>query len=57
MTPQNEVDAEFIPFIVENLLTYIVIFQQLLPRFCRVDLVSPKMSLMLYRITKVSFRA
>lgn len=53
MTPQNEVDAEFIPFIVENLLTYIVIFQQLLPRFCRVDLVSPKMSLMLYRITKV----
>ncbi|CAG9860561.1 unnamed protein product [Phyllotreta striolata] len=52
MAPQQEVDPEFIPFIAENLLAYVVIFQQLLPRFCRVDLVSPKMSLMLYRITK-----
>lgn len=41
-------------FIAENLLCYVVIFEQLLPRFCRVDLVSPKISLMLYRITKVS---
>ncbi|XP_050310724.1 sphingomyelin phosphodiesterase 4 [Anthonomus grandis grandis] len=40
-------------FIAENLLCYVVILEQLLPRFCRVDLVSPKMSLMLYRITKV----
>lgn len=37
----------------ENLLAYIVIFQQLLPRFSRVDLASPKNSLMLYRLTKV----
>lgn len=42
-------------FIAENLLCYVVIFEQLLPRFCRVDLVSPKISLMLYRITKVCF--
>ncbi|KAL1494759.1 hypothetical protein ABEB36_010305 [Hypothenemus hampei] len=40
-------------FIVENLLCYVVVFEQLLPRFCRIDLVSPKISLMLYRITKV----
>ncbi|XP_056639509.1 sphingomyelin phosphodiesterase 4 isoform X1 [Diorhabda sublineata] len=51
--PQNEVDYEYIQFVAENLLTYTVIFQQLLPRFGRVDLVSPKMSLMLYRIAKV----
>uniref|UniRef100_A0A6P7GG23 Sphingomyelin phosphodiesterase 4 n=1 Tax=Diabrotica virgifera virgifera TaxID=50390 RepID=A0A6P7GG23_DIAVI len=51
--PQTEVDVEFIPFIAENLLSYTVIFQQLLPRFGRVDLISPKMSLMLYRIAKV----
>lgn len=37
----------------ENLLAYMVIFQQLLPRFSRVDLASPKNSLMLYRLTKV----
>lgn len=43
-------------FIAENLLCYVVIFEQLLPRFCRVDLVSPKISLMLYRITKVRSR-
>ncbi|CAH0555499.1 unnamed protein product [Brassicogethes aeneus] len=49
----NSVDTDFLPFIAENLLAYVVIFQQLLPRFTRVDLVSPKMSLMLYRITKV----
>lgn len=42
-------------FIAENLLCYVVIFEQLLPRFCRVDLVSPKISLMLYRITKVNY--
>ncbi|KAJ8967233.1 hypothetical protein NQ317_007595 [Molorchus minor] len=50
---QHSVDREYLPFIAENLLAYTVIFQQLLPRFGRVDLVSPKMSLMLYRITKV----
>ncbi|KAG5872702.1 hypothetical protein JTB14_008796 [Gonioctena quinquepunctata] len=50
---QPGVEREFLPFIAENLLAYTVIFQQLLPRFGRVDLVSPKMSLMLYRIAKV----
>lgn len=50
---QKLVDREFLPFIAENLLAYIVIFQQLLPRFSRVDLASPKNSLMLYRLTKV----
>lgn len=44
---------DHLQFIAENLLCYVVIFEQLLPRFGRVDLVSPKMSLMLYRITKV----
>ncbi|KAF7277955.1 hypothetical protein GWI33_009070 [Rhynchophorus ferrugineus] len=44
---------EHLNFIAENLLCYVVIFEQLLPRFGRVDLVSPKISLMLYRITKV----
>lgn len=51
---QPSVGREHLPFIAENLLAYIVIFQQLLPRFSRVDLGSPKMSLMLYRIMKVS---
>ncbi|XP_066260835.1 sphingomyelin phosphodiesterase 4 isoform X1 [Euwallacea similis] len=45
--------SSHLPFIAENLLCYVVIFEQLLPRFCRVDLVSPKISVMLYRITKV----
>lgn len=49
------VDREYLPFIAENLLMYVVIFQQLLPRFTRVDLVSPKMAVMLYRISKVKF--
>ncbi|XP_023023938.2 sphingomyelin phosphodiesterase 4 isoform X1 [Leptinotarsa decemlineata] len=51
--PQAGVEQEFLPFIAENLLSYVVILQQLLPRFGRVDLVSPKMALMLYRIAKV----
>lgn len=51
--PQLTVDRDDLPFIAENLLSYVVIFQQLLPRFSRVDLVSPKISLMLYRLTKV----
>lgn len=54
LAPNTSVEREYLPFIAENVLCYVVIFQQLLPRFSRVDLVSPKMSLMLYRITKVS---
>ncbi|XP_008197945.1 sphingomyelin phosphodiesterase 4 [Tribolium castaneum] len=52
-TAPPTVGREYLPFIAENLLIYVVIFQQLLPRFTRVDLVSPKMSVMLYRISKV----
>lgn len=47
------VEKEHLQFIAENLLAYVVIFQQLILRFCRVDLASPKMSLMLFRLTKV----
>lgn len=52
--PTKSVEREYMQFISENLLAYTVIFQQLLPRFSRVDLASPKMSLMLYRLTKVT---
>lgn len=41
------------PFIAHNLLAYSAIFQQLLPRFMRTDLVAPKNALMLFRVTKV----
>lgn len=51
--PAPTVDREHLPFIADNLLAYVVIFQQLLPRFMRVDLSSPKNSHMLYRLTKV----
>lgn len=53
LSQNSAVEREWLPFIVDNLLAYIVIFQQLLPRFTRVDLISPKMAIMLYRITKV----
>lgn len=43
----------YIQFIAENLLVYIVILQQLLPRFARIDLASPKNAQMLFRLTKV----
>lgn len=43
----------WIPFIANNLLAYTAIFQQLLPRFMRTDLVAPKNALMLFRVTKV----
>ncbi|KAK9709081.1 Mitochondrial-associated sphingomyelin phosphodiesterase [Popillia japonica] len=52
-TAVKAVDREYLQFIAENILAYVVIFQQLLPRFLRVDLASPKNSLMLYRLTKV----
>ncbi|XP_069703883.1 sphingomyelin phosphodiesterase 4 isoform X2 [Periplaneta americana] len=47
------VDRHWINFIAENLLSYTVIFQQLLPRFARLDLATPKNSHMLFRVTKV----
>ncbi|XP_015116625.1 sphingomyelin phosphodiesterase 4 [Diachasma alloeum] len=40
-------------FVANNLLAYTSIFQQLLPRFMRTDLVAPKNALMLFRVTKV----
>ncbi|XP_014609205.1 PREDICTED: sphingomyelin phosphodiesterase 4 isoform X2 [Polistes canadensis] len=43
----------WIAFVANNLLAYTVIFQQLLPRFMRTDLVAPKNALMLFRVTKV----
>ncbi|XP_017772649.1 PREDICTED: sphingomyelin phosphodiesterase 4 isoform X2 [Nicrophorus vespilloides] len=46
-------DESYMQFIAENLLVYVVIFQQLLPRFARVDLSSPKNAQMLFRLTKV----
>ncbi|XP_012272943.1 sphingomyelin phosphodiesterase 4 [Orussus abietinus] len=45
--------ARWIPFVANNLLAYTAIFQQLLPRFMRTDLVAPKNALMLFRVTKV----
>ncbi|XP_046389707.1 sphingomyelin phosphodiesterase 4 [Ischnura elegans] len=43
----------WLPFVAENLPSYTVIFQQLLPRFVRLDLSTPKNSQMLFRVTKV----
>lgn len=43
----------WMPFVAHNLLAYTAIFQQLLPRFMRTDLVAPKNALMLFRVTKV----
>ncbi|KAF5269701.1 hypothetical protein FQA39_LY08624 [Lamprigera yunnana] len=47
------VEREHMNFMAENLLAYTVLLQQLIPRFNRVDLSSPKISLILYRLTKV----
>ncbi|KAJ9593786.1 hypothetical protein L9F63_027571, partial [Diploptera punctata] len=47
------IDHRWINFIAENLLSYTVIFRQLLPRFKRLELATPKNSHMLFRITKV----
>lgn len=40
-------------FIVENLFAYTIIFQQLIPRFARLDLTTPRNAHMLHRVTKV----
>ncbi|KAH0950302.1 hypothetical protein HN011_012496 [Eciton burchellii] len=45
--------GRWISFVANNLLAYTAIFQQLLPRFMRTDLVAPKNALMLFRVTKV----
>ncbi|XP_066596827.1 sphingomyelin phosphodiesterase 4 isoform X2 [Prorops nasuta] len=46
-------ETRWISFVANNLLAYTAIFQQLLPRFMRTDLVAPKNALMLFRVTKV----
>ena len=45
--------ARWMSFVANNMLAYTAIFQQLLPRFMRTDLVAPKNALMLFRVTKV----
>jgi hypothetical protein len=44
---------KWVSFIANNLLAYTAIFQQLLPRFMRTDLIAPKNAHMLFRVTKV----
>lgn len=44
--------GRWISFVANNLLAYTAVFQQLLPRFMRTDLVAPKNALMLFRVTK-----
>lgn len=48
-----EVDRRWLPFIAENLLSYTVIFQEMIPRFARLDLSTPKNANMLFRVSKV----
>jgi len=50
------VDPRWLPFIADNLLSYTVIFQEILPRFGRLDLSTPKNASMLFRVAKVSMR-
>lgn len=45
--------SKWMSFVANNLLAYTAIFEQLLPRFMRTDLVAPKNALMLFRVTKV----
>ncbi|CAG9760871.1 unnamed protein product [Ceutorhynchus assimilis] len=50
---QRYLSSNYKQFIAENLLCYVVILEQILPRFSRVDLESPKMALILFRLAKV----
>lgn len=47
------VDWKWQNFVAENLLFYTLFLQKIILRFLRVELSSPKNSLMLYRISKV----
>lgn len=51
---ERGVDAKWKKFIVDNLLLYSNIFQQLVPRFFRMDLCTPENAYMLYRLMHVS---
>ncbi|XP_034252630.1 sphingomyelin phosphodiesterase 4 isoform X2 [Thrips palmi] len=50
---RRDVDRRWLPFIAENLLSYTVIFQEMIPRFARLDLSTPKNANMLFRVSKV----
>ncbi|KAB0794693.1 hypothetical protein PPYR_11532 [Photinus pyralis] len=52
-TSTSGVTRDHMTFLAENLLAYTVLLQQLLPRFNKVDLASPKIALILYRTCKV----
>ena len=49
------VDWKWQNFVAENLLFYTLFLQKVILRFLRIDLTSPKTSLMLFRISKVKF--
>lgn len=53
---RREVDRRWLTFIAENLLSYTVIFQEMIPRFARLDLSTPKNANMLFRVSKVCTR-
>lgn len=55
-SPRGEsctVDNKWFNFIAENLLAYSVVIHEIIPRFERIDLTSPKHAHMLYRLSKV----
>lgn len=47
------VESKWFNFIAENLLAYTVVIHEIIPRFERIDLTSPKHAHMLYRLAKV----
>nr|CAD7593781.1 unnamed protein product [Timema genevievae] len=49
----KEVEPRWIDFIADNLLAYTLMFKQLLPRYSRSDLSSPKNAQMVSRVAKV----
>ncbi|CAH0390283.1 unnamed protein product [Bemisia tabaci] len=50
---QEPIDSVWLQFIASNLLLYTYFFQQVVGRFARLDLATPKNSCMLFRFTKV----
>ena len=49
-------DGSWGRFVAENLLFYVTIFRQLLPRLRRMELTVPKYAYMVFRLAKVSGR-
>ena len=52
---EKVVDLKWQTFVAENLLFFTLFLQKIILRFLRVELCSTKTSLMLYRISKVSY--